>query len=163
MCTFCYRCVVVESYQLDHGHAFGYYTPSWYGSVHGVSVTGNATAVGKIGSICIIKLIHNTHKTRCIFVAMWTAQRELMRFIYQNYAVFHWPWSTDINVIPWLYTQKISVMYMYSALKFMNGNLIWQWLDMVWMCEDWCRCVWPTVYPKKYAHGFVVLCFVVIM
>ena len=23
--------------------------------------------------------------------------------------------------------------------------------------------VWPTVYPKKYAHGFVVLCFVVVM
>ena len=22
---------------------------------------------------------------------------------------------------------------------------------------------WPTVYPKKYAHGFVVLCFVVVM
>ena len=26
-------------------------------------------------------------------------------------------------------------------------------------------CLWrlPTVYPKKYAHGFVVLCFVVVM
>ena len=24
-------------------------------------------------------------------------------------------------------------------------------------------CVWITVYPKKYAHGFVVLCFVVVM
>ena len=23
--------------------------------------------------------------------------------------------------------------------------------------------VWSTVYPKKYAHGFVVLCFVVVM
>ena len=22
---------------------------------------------------------------------------------------------------------------------------------------------WPTIYPKKYAHGFVVLCFVVVM
>ena len=22
---------------------------------------------------------------------------------------------------------------------------------------------WATVYPKKYAHGFVVLCFVVVM
>ena len=28
-----------------------------------------------------------------------------------------------------------------------------------------CLCVWTTstVYPKKYAHGFVVLCFVVVM
>ena len=25
------------------------------------------------------------------------------------------------------------------------------------------RCVWYTIYPKKYAHGFVVLCFVVVM
>ena len=25
------------------------------------------------------------------------------------------------------------------------------------------RMIWNTVYPKKYAHGFVVLCFVVVM
>ena len=24
-------------------------------------------------------------------------------------------------------------------------------------------CMWCTVYPKKYAHGFVVLCFVMVM
>ena len=29
-------------------------------------------------------------------------------------------------------------------------------LNFVWRTE-------PTVYPKKYAHGFVVLCFVVVM
>ena len=29
---------------------------------------------------------------------------------------------------------------------------------------SWPRCSWRyTVYPKKYAHGFVVLCFVVVM
>ena len=27
------------------------------------------------------------------------------------------------------------------------------------LCAAW----WCTVYPKKYAHGFVVLCFVVVM
>ena len=27
------------------------------------------------------------------------------------------------------------------------------------LCRHW----WLTVYPKKYAHGFVVLCFVVVM
>ena len=26
-----------------------------------------------------------------------------------------------------------------------------------------CSFTWATVYPKKYAHGFVVLCFVVVM
>ena len=38
-------------------------------------------------------------------------------------------------------------------LQFVVGLLIF-WLD--------CR-VGPTVYPKKYAHGFVVICFVVVM
>ena len=29
---------------------------------------------------------------------------------------------------------------------------------------DWCQFLWIyTLYPKKYAHGFVVLCFVVVM
>ena len=33
------------------------------------------------------------------------------------------------------------------------------------LCEDFCRkpSAWTTVYPKKYAHGFVVLGFVVVM
>ena len=34
------------------------------------------------------------------------------------------------------------------------------------MCAVTCGDVYPsyiTVYPKKYAHGFVVLCFVVVM
>ena len=32
----------------------------------------------------------------------------------------------------------------------------------VWRCYRLCS-YWFTVYPKKYAHGFVVLCFVVVM
>ena len=28
---------------------------------------------------------------------------------------------------------------------------------------NWNPSSWETVYPKKYAHGFVVLCFVVVM
>ena len=35
----------------------------------------------------------------------------------------------------------------------------WGWVWTV-LCEF---TVWYTVYPKKYAHGFVVLCFVVVM
>ena len=33
---------------------------------------------------------------------------------------------------------------------------------VTWMLAD-CNHVFITVYPKKYAHGFVVLCFVVVM
>ena len=32
---------------------------------------------------------------------------------------------------------------------------------MSWIRHHWPRCL--TVYPKKYAHGFVVLCFVVVI
>ena len=34
---------------------------------------------------------------------------------------------------------------------------------MIHICVTWSRCVKATVYHKKYAHGFVVLCFVVVM
>ena len=42
------------------------------------------------------------------------------------------------------------------------------WYSPYRQCTDWCSYVsaihkWCTVYPKKYAHGFVVFCFVVVM
>ena len=40
------------------------------------------------------------------------------------------------------------------------------WLLVTWWCKEpghQQASYWPTVYPKKYAHGFVVLCFVVVM
>ena len=37
----------------------------------------------------------------------------------------------------------------------MNNYIIQEWYEVTHSC--------PTVYPKKYAHGFVVLCFVVVM
>ena len=38
-------------------------------------------------------------------------------------------------------------------------------ISFLCLCKlDWCRIrCWVTVHPKKYAHGFVVLCFVVVM
>ena len=51
---------------------------------------------------------------------------------------------------------------------------IWpRYIESLWQCVNmfsWCNWSWHTpnwstytVYPKKYAHGFVVLCFVVVM
>ena len=46
------------------------------------------------------------------------------------------------------------------------------WVVVTHTCTRWLRCLitmsadrslTTTVYPKKYAHGFVVLCFVVVM
>ena len=57
----------------------------------------------------------------------------------------------------------------YPSFRFDNGLLLLVWL----LYKQWClnrgHCVQRTisykntVYPKKYAHGFVVLCFVVVM
>ena len=76
-----------------------------------------------------------------------------------------------------------------SLLNVLSGTLL-QWSAVIFLVYDehWqhifktgeCLCVWylmshfsdshefqikhdHTVYPKKYAHGFVVLCFVVVM
>ena len=38
-----------------------------------------------------------------------------------------------------------------------------KWLETKLHPHMLCVINWPTVYPKKYAHGFVVLCFVVVM
>ena len=47
---------------------------------------------------------------------------------------------------------------MQSLLSYHANELIWHQLcpQRAWKCS-------PTVYPTKYAHGFVVLCFVVVM
>ena len=42
-----------------------------------------------------------------------------------------------------------------SESRLRNSACMWSW--RVW------GVLWVTVYPKKYAHGFVVLCFVVVM
>ena len=40
---------------------------------------------------------------------------------------------------------------------------MWVFLGDMWIIMCWERNCPHTVYPKKYAHGFVVLCFVVVM
>ena len=65
---------------------------------------------------------------------------------------------------------KAHILNSQSCLR---GLTKWrQWLILLknWWCTMGPNCTgyphhwrWCTVYPKKYAHGFVVLCFVVVM
>ena len=56
----------------------------------------------------------------------------------------HWEFATPVHKL---------VLYKQNA-----GN----WLPCG-TCVSAIHCFWGTVYPKKYAYGFVVLCFVVVM
>ena len=57
-------------------------------------------------------------------------------------------------------------LYMETTLQ---CNAVTHWmnrypeLSLLINCEFIIQILWCTVYPKKYAHGFVVLCFVVVM
>ena len=53
-------------------------------------------------------------------------------------------------------TDNWLVIYLYSS-GLLLSILVW-----LFLCQ-WSHPDWYTVYPKKYAHGFVVLCFVVVM
>ena len=61
-----------------------------------------------------------------------------------KYLQFH----MDTHNIPWI---------MYSIVKRFTDTAIYNLMQ----APDTCPVA--TVYPKKYAHGFVVLCFVVVM
>ena len=49
----------------------------------------------------------------------------------------------------------------HSHITYNADKDICQWIDL-WLLKLGLT-NWHTVYPKKYAHGFVVLCFVVVM
>ena len=65
-----------------------------------------------------------------------------------------------------LYFGKLGVEYTQTGLKiYLILSSCGCWYNTNW--DSWCT-LWSqyyslTVYPKKYAHGFVVLCFVVVM
>ena len=96
------------------------------------------------------------------------------------------PFVREIHQWPLDYLQKGPGMWEmkwnagFEAIFVTNKVKLGQALpeSLKWMCEtllswtraqlNWCPCkrqsgALPTVYPKKYAHGFVVLCFVVVM
>ena len=83
--------------------------------------------------------------------------------------------AVNRNVLYWenLYREHLpwrSVFNFPVALITLNANAL-TWLVAAWWsagprgpCTDSrCSSINITVYPKKYAHGFVVLCFVVVM
>ena len=69
-----------------------------------------------------------------------------------------------------LYSGKTAYLYLdppstgwscYPGILTSYHLIKWQQLNWKWVTSIWCQPA-PTVYPKKYAHGFVVLCFVVV-
>ena len=54
-------------------------------------------------------------------------------------------------------TLQLWIVYLYFNGRFVDT------MTIVQPCGYANDCHWCTVYPKKYAHGFVVLCFVVVM
>ena len=67
--------------------------------------------------------------------------------------------STIEKILIVLFIQSctgVSVVEIYADKgQIISIQIVQQWIDIVWLSA--------TVYPKKYAHGFVVLCFVVVM
>ena len=54
----------------------------------------------------------------------------------------------------------------FDKMKLLNTSfLVWGFRNSVIRWREFsCRVAWAhTVYPKKYAHGFVVLCFIAVM
>ena len=76
-------------------------------------------------------------------------------------------WST--NVFSWLALYISWQMSLWCVLKCLIGNIsIMVSFDIEqptthYLTSRWASLLKHTVYPKKYAHGFVVLCFVVVM
>ena len=52
------------------------------------------------------------------------------------------------------------IFWGFCSMSTLSGSMCWESISLVWLSQ-WDMS--PTVYPKKYAHGFVVICFVVVM
>ena len=64
-----------------------------------------------------------------------------------KYLVYNIQWNPICIVIIYIYNYVTTSWKIHNHPSFGPSEAIW----------------WHTVYPKKYAHGFVVLCFVVVM
>ena len=69
--------------------------------------------------------------------------------------------SSAENVSIWWRHHGVRVWWMSISYKIM-GVITYPSRNLSWMTVKWPP-AGNTVYPKKYAHGFVVLCFVVVM
>ena len=56
--------------------------------------------------------------------------------------------------------RNVGISFDLSLSQLLNTHFISWWLQTAWLST---YKVPSTVYPKKYAHGLVVLCFVVVM
>ena len=79
-------------------------------------------------------------------------------------------WWHNLNCV---YIHEPKIRYNEYYLLFMSKNNVKYFILKstkqqirelgYWQPHYWWHILPPTVYPKKYAHGFVVLCFVVVM
>ena len=82
----------------------------------------------------------------------------------QNYVRRPWPLmifqQADIYASEKLYKNvEYDMLCFVGNIVFVDCIVIYLYVEDVWtIATEEC-----TVYPKKYAHGFVVLCFVVVM
>ena len=65
----------------------------------------------------------------------------------------------------WLFVPRT---YIQSRVVITRSKISWHYIQRCnyksrIKVKCWTHKIHPTVYPKKYAHGFVVLCFVVVM
>ena len=83
--------------------------------------------------------------------------------------VFNAFWFSQLHSVRncWLHGMQHAV-FIYTESCHQVGGICIQTCDFIISCfaTEHMFLTWPvmnTVYPKKYAHGFVVLCFVVVM
>ena len=80
-------------------------------------------------------------------------------YAYSEQDTENWPWS-----------HHTSLLFAAPGVCFSSHTYAVSWIGahtrgngQPHVVHDWLDRLWNIVYPKKYAHGFVVLCFVVVM
>ena len=89
------------------------------------------------------------HQSSASLAFVWEIHRWPVNFPYK------WPVTRKIFPFDDVIMRHISEFLVHVALCMMTS---WHWNHFLITGT-----LWGTVYPKKYAHGFVVLCFVVVM
>ena len=115
--------------------------------------------------MCVIWWRICIYRQNVVWMTVRTRDNELLytsvlpRFI--TFGVYiYWALQYLRTVIIVCVTKQSSQQTMPIVIETFNlGQPDWE--VFILMVENYCQV--PTVYPKNYAHGFVVLCFVVVM
>ena len=72
-------------------------------------------------------------------------------------------WTNGWSSVTWNVYIKANAIKYHIENNSCNAAVYDEWPETCIQAMDKCWYLTSTVYPKKYAHGFVVLCFVVVM